>query len=405
MVRGAAAAGELPRRERLWLLRALHDETVGGALLVAAAAIALFWANSPWHAVYETLVASPITVGPVTLSAEYWAADGLLAVFFFVVGVELRHEFSVGSLVGVRNALAPVAAALGGMVIAASLFLLIVEPDDRMAWGVPVSTDVAFALAVLAAAGRGLPVEVRVFLLTVAVVNDLGAIIIIAVFYGGTINLSYAPALLAALAVVVIAQRLRGRIARAALPLLLVSSAVVAWFACLRLGVHPTVAGALVGLALRPGDEEHPGPGERALGILRPLSAGVCVPLFAFTALGIAVDSTVLVSALQDRLLIGIVVGLAVGQPAGVLLGTWLATRAGGRISESLSWRDVAIVGRLAGIGLTVALLVAQVTFADDPDRLAVAKLSILSAIVVSSLSAAVAARLQVRRISPLRAD
>jgi NhaA family Na+:H+ antiporter len=286
------------------------------------------------------------------------------------------------------------------MLAAAALFLLVASPADRGAWGIPVSTDVAFALAVLAAAGRGLPVELRVFLLTVAVVNDLGAIVVIAAFYGGDLHPAYAAGLLAAVAGIAAMQRAGGRAWSFVAPPVYIALPVMAWYCCLRLGVHPTVAGALVGLALPSGDGGRPGPGDRALGMLRPLSAGVCVPLFAFTALGVSVDAATLGNAVHDRLLLGIVLGLAVGQPAGVLAGTWVATRAGGRLSAELGWRDVAIVGRLAGIGLTVALLVAGVAFADQPERLAVAKVSVLVAIAASTVMASAAARLQVRRIS-----
>lgn len=398
---------QLPRAQRMWLLRALHDETVGGILLATSALVALAWANSPWHAAYSAIVEAEFSVGPVHLDVHGWAADGLLAVLFFVVGIELKHEFTIGSLASLRQAVVPVAAALGGMVTAGTLFVSLAPAGERGAWGIPISTDVAFALAVLALAGRRLPVEMRVFLLTVAVVNDMGAIAVIAVFYGAAIDPVYAVA--TALCIAGIAWLQHGvapgalRRAPIVLPIAYLVLVVGAWYSCLLLGVHPTVAGALMGFAMRirARDGEDRAPGDVALERLRPLSAGLCVPAFAFTAAGLHLAGTSAAEVASDRLFLSVVAGLVIGQPLGVLAGAFAATRLRGvRLNPVLSWWDVAAVGCLAGVGFTVALLVAGVRFDGDPERLAVATAGVLAANVCAIAVATVVLRLRSRALA-----
>ena len=281
--------------ERVWLLRALRGETIGGVLLLIAAVIAIAWANSPWGNSYFAL--GEITVGPeslgLNLSLATWAADGLLAVFFFVAGLELKHELTHGTLSKPSQAAVPIAAALGGMIVPAIIFVAIVAPSGvpggLRGWAVPMATDIAFALAVLAVVGRMLPVALRAFLLTLAVVDDLGAITIIAIFYSKGFSLGYFLLAVALLAVYWLLQKRRVRS-----PFIYVPLALVIWWATHESGIHATVAGVAMALLTRssvdPGETESPV--DRLQRMLLPLSAGLCVPVFAFFAAGVDLRST-----------------------------------------------------------------------------------------------------------------
>ncbi len=380
--------------ERLWLLRALRGETIGGVLLLLAAVVAIIWANSPWSDAYFELGA--ITVGPealgLNLTLATWAADGLLAVFFFVAGLELKHELTHGTLSKPAQAAVPIAAAIGGMVVPAVIFVAIVatsgEPDGLRGWAVPMATDIAFALAVLAVVGRRLPVALRAFLLTLAVVDDLGAITIIAIFYSKGFSLAYFALAVALLAVYWLLQRRRVRS-----PLIYIPLALVIWWATHESGVHATVAGVAMALLTRsstdPGETESPV--DRLQRIVLPLSAGVCVPLFAFFAAGVDLRSTGLADALSNPIAIGIIAGLVLGKPIGVVVTAWLMARfTRARLNPAIGWRDVLAVGILAGIGFTVALLITELAYTTNETLLDSAKVAVFTASVVSALIAAV---------------
>lgn len=382
----------LPLVERGWVLRQLRNETVSGLLLLLAAALALVWANSPWGDSYASLIS--FTFGPsalhLDLSVATWAADGLLAVFFFVVGLELKHELVVGSLSKPAKAAVPIAAAIGGMVLPAVIYAAInlSAPDGRPAgWGVPMATDIAFALAVLAVVGRSLPVALRAFLLTLAVVDDLGAITVIAIFYSGDIEFAW----LGISATLCIAYALLQRF-RITSAWIYVPVALGAWFAMHQSGVHATVAGVVLGLLTRvrvdPGEKRSPA--DRLDHRLHPLSAGLCVPIFAFTAAGVDLRGIGLGVALGTPVAIGIIAGLVIGKPIGVFGTAWLTARfTRASLASSLKWRDVAAVGVLAGVGFTVALLIAELGFAGETLLLDSAKAAVLAASIVSALLAA----------------
>jgi Na+:H+ antiporter, NhaA family len=384
----------VPLPERSRLLHALREETVGGALLLGAALVALVWANSPWREAYDTLTAT--TVGPealhLNLSLQAWAADGLLAVFFFVAGLELKHELVVGTLSRPATAVVPVVAALSGMVIPAVLYVVTVsalgDGDALSGWGIPMATDIAFALAVLAVLGSRLPVALRAFLLTLAVVDDLGAIVVIAVFYShGFSPLPFALALLGMAAYWYLQHR------RVDTWLVYLPLALVVWGLEHASGVHATVAGIALGLLTRvrpdPG-EVHP-PADRYEHAVRPLSAGVCVPLFAFFSAGVTVVGLG-GSVLTDPVVIAIVVGLVLGKPLGVYGGARLVARfTRASLSASLRWADVLAVGVLAGIGFTVSLLIGELAFETDQARVVEAKVGVLVASVLAAALAALA--------------
>jgi NhaA family Na+:H+ antiporter len=394
-----------PLVERSWVLSALRQETVGGALLLGSAVVALVWANSPWRTTYHELTQT--TVGPESLhlhlTLQAWAADGLLVVFFFVAGLELKHELVTGTLSRLSRAVVPVVAALTGMLLPAILYvvtvLLLGDTAAVRGWGLPMATDIAFALAVLAVMGSKLPVALRAFLLTLAVVDDLGAILVIAIFYNH--GLSVVPFLLAVVGLVVwwLLQR-----ARVGSWLVLVPLALAVWGLMHASGVHATVAGVALGLLtrVRPDPGEAASPADRYEHAVRPLSAGVCVPLFAFLSAGVTFVGLG-GSAVAQPVAVGTVVGLVLGKPLGVYGGARLVARfTRATLSPTLRWGDVLAVGVLAGIGFTVSLLIGELAFEDDPLRDTAAKIGILLASAVATVAATVALGLRSREYAAL---
>ncbi len=385
--------------QRQWVLNALRDETVGGILLLVAAVAALIIANSPLSDWYQELsstrIGPDITLGPIHLDLNLeiatWAADGLLAIFFFVAGVELHHELRLGTLANPAKAAVPLAAAVGGMLVPAIIYVVVnaVGGGDLGAWGIPMATDIAFALAVLAVVGRNLPVALRAFLLSLAVVDDLGAIIVIAIFYSKGFDAVSFVISISLLVVYGLLQRKRVRGA----PIYVVL-AVLAWAFMHESGVHATIAGVAAGMLTRvkpdPGEDESPG--HRAEHVVRPISAGFAVPIFAFFAAGVALEGTSVGDVLGNPIAIGVMLGLVIGKPIGVVTTAVLMakfTRA--ELSREIKWADVAAVGFLSGIGFTVSLLIAELAFDDGTLELSAAKLAILVASVVSALLASLA--------------
>lgn len=380
--------------ERIWLLSVLRSETVGGVLLLIAAAVALIWANSPFGDSYAAL--SDFQVGPealhLHLSLSTWAADGLLAIFFFVAGLELKHELILGTLANRRKAAVPVAAAIGGMAVPALLYFAVnsLQADgEPLGWGIPMATDIAFALAVLAVVGSRLPVALRAFLLTLAVVDDLGAILVIAVFYSSGFA---ALPFLGAIGLLVVYAWLQHQRVRAwwlYLPL-----ALALWTLVHASGIHATVAGVALGLLTRvradPGEARSPA--ARLQLRIAPLSAGFCVPVFAFFAAGVDLRGTDFAATLTSPVALGVIVGLVVGKPIGVTGTAWLVARfTRARLSSSLRWRDVFAVGLLAGIGFTVSLLISELAFQAGSSESNAARLSVLIASLIAALVSSVA--------------
>jgi NhaA family Na+:H+ antiporter len=344
----------------------LRRETVGGMLLLAAAAAALVWANSPWAQGYRTL--SEFVIGPewlhLRLTVSAWAADGLLAIFFFVVGLELKREFVAGDLRDPRRAALPIAAAVGGMVVPAAIYiginLLSGHPEDLDGWAVPIATDIAFAVAVLAVLSTHLPTALRTFLLTLAVVDDLLAITIIALFY--TDDVALVPMALALVPIGLFGLAVQRGIRDW---WLLVPLAVAAWALVHASGVHATVAGVVLGFTV-PVLGRHGRPtAEQFEHRMRPLSAGFAVPVFAFFAAGVSVSGwSGLADSLVHPVTIGVIAGLVIGKPVGVFLTAFLLARfTHATLDDDLAWRDVLGVSLLAGIGFTVSLLIGELAF------------------------------------------
>ncbi len=404
-----------PASSRATLRHRLSGDLTGGVLLLAAAAAGIVWANSPWRAAYRTV--SDAVVGPVAwhldLTLATWASDGLLAVFFLVVGLELRRELVAGSLRDPRHAAVPALAAVGGMVVPAALYVLVVGlggGSGLHGWAVPTATDIAFALAVLALVGRGLPGAARVFLLTLAVVDDLLAILVIAVFYAEEIHAGWLAG--AAVAVAAFAAlvrfRPRRRAVRAGWVVLLVGLALTAWGTLHASGIHATIAGVACGLVVpaAPGSDGRPSLASRLEHQVRPWSAAVAAPVFAFFAAGVPLSGRG--NVLAEPVAWGVLLGLVVGKPVGVLGTTALLTRFTGlRLPGGLRARDLLGVGLLGGVGFTVSLLVAHLAF-DDGTLGDAATLAVFAGSLLSALAAALVMARQRRpapRVVPRAAD
>ena len=415
---GPPAEDTSPARRRLlgrgtwpearYVATALRAETVGGALLLGAAVLALVWANTPWHTAYEAL--SGLRIGPLALhlnlTLAQWASDGLLAVFFLVAGVELKREFVAGDLSDRAKAALPIAAAACGVAVPALLYAATVLAvgsgapggDALRGWAVPTATDIAFALAVLAVINTHLPSALRSFLLTLAVVDDLIAITIIAIFYSSGVDLLMLG--LAVLPLAGFALMLRIGIHH---PLLLAVPALLAWGLVHASGVHATVAGVLLGLLVpvskaREEDDDYHTLAERIENALRPWSAGVAVPVFAFFAAGVRFVGGGLGDSVRDAAAIGVVVGLVVGKAIGIFGGTYLFARfTRAELDEDLAWSDIAGLSLLAGVGFTVSLLIGELAFGEGSARDDHVRLGVLVGSTVAALLAAVVLRLRNR--------
>lgn len=374
--------------------RFLRIETVGGSILLAATAIALIWANSPIGESYRSLAQTEI--GPASLhlnlTVAAWTSDALLAVFFLVAGLELKRELTVGELGDARRAALPVVAALGGMVVPALVAVLVgclgdaCAPGIGRTWTIPVATDIAFALGVLALAGASLPASARVFLLGLAVVDDLGAIALIAGFFTDRITwIALGVAVLLSLLYWWLQRR------RVRSPWLYGPVAIGLWCAVHASGIHATIAGVVLGLLTRavPDTGEHEAPVVRMEHRLQPWSAGVCVPLFALFTAGVPLAVDDLRGVFADRIALGVVVGLLVGKLVGIFTASVLAVKLTPAVRPAgLGWWDMVAVSMLGGVGFTVSLLLAELSIRDvaQVDR---AKAAVLLSSAMAGLLAA----------------
>ena len=359
----------------------LHDEAVGGVALLIGAVAALVWANvSPGG--YESFWHTSADVAGLHLDLRHWINDGLMAVFFFVVGLEIKRELVTGELRDRRAALLPAIAAAGGVAVPALLFLAITAGSGQTAgWALPAATDIAFAIGVLALLGDRVPAGAKLFLLTIAIVDDIAAIAIIAVVYTDTIAVGWLLAASATFALVA-AMRLAG------VPWVMayVVVGIGAWVALHESGVHATIAGVALGL-MTPAT---PVGGREVLveleHRLHPISALAIVPLFALANAGVPLGGGVIGDALSGRLAWAVVVGLVIGKTLGIAGGTFLGLRGGwGRLPDGVAHAHVWGLAMLGGIGFTVSLFIAQLAY-DDPAAIATAKIGILAASVIAAL-------------------
>ena len=372
-----------------WLRTVLSAETRTGVITIAVAIVAVAWVNSPLVSSYDALLHAKFGFPGLMLDVHAWAADFLLAFFFFVIGIELRHEFTVGSLNSPRKALVPVAAAIGGMVLPALIYVAFNAGQSTVVgWGIPMATDIAFALAVLALVAPKSNPALRVFLLALAVVDDLGAILVIALFYTPSLQPLYLGGAALALGLFAVLQR-----TRLGHPLILVPLGLGIWWLVFQSGVHATIAGVAVGLLLATrASPRKKSLADRALTVFLPVSSYVAVPLFVLVSAG--VDLAVIGdSATTSPVFAGIVVGLLVGKPLGIVLFVWIAERVfGGRRDPSLSGGDIWLIGTISSIGFTVALLINELALGDSSSG-AVGTASVVVASVIGALAAFVVAK------------
>ena len=406
----------------------IHTESVGGLVLLIATAVAIGWANSPWSEHYHHILEHHLTLNAglfkVELSIEEWINDGLMAIFFFVVGLEIKRELLFGQLSSPRRAALPVIAAFGGMVVPAALYLSLNAGGEAIrGWGIPMATDIAFALGALALLGRRVPLELRVLLLGLAVVDDLGAILVIAVAYSESLDFMQ----LGLAAVLIGAMLLVNRFGFSHAPIT-AALAFLIWVAVLKSGVHATVAGVLIG-ALTPtratfsreefaqksegllaeyrasliieGDSRTEiilgefeelvkgteSPLERLERMIHPWSSYVILPVFALANAGIELSTDAIREAALSQVTLGVVLGLAIGKVVGITMFPWLASRFGlTELPNTVSWTHVIGVGLLGGIGFTVAIFIANLAFI-DPLLVNDAKIGIMGASLMAGLA------------------
>ncbi|WP_327325163.1 Na+/H+ antiporter NhaA [Streptomyces sp. NBC_01210] len=399
--------GRLSLPERTYVSDALRAETVGGVLLLIATIAALIWANTPLSDSYESVRSfhmGPAALG-LDLSVQHWAADGLLAIFFFVAGIELKRELVAGELRDPKAAALPVIAAICGMVVPALVYTLtaVIGGGSTDGWAVPTATDIAFALAVLAVIGTSLPSALRAFLLTLAVVDDLFAILIIAVFFTDDLNFAALGGAVIGLAVFWLLLRKGVRGWYVYVPL-----ALVIWGLMYNSGVHSTIAGVAMGLMLRctKRDGEEYSPGEHIEHLVRPVSAGLAVPLFALFSAGVTVSGSSLTDVFTKPETLGVVLGLVVGKTVGVFGGTWLAARfTRAELNDDLAWPDVLAVASLAGIGFTVSLLIGELAFAGNAALTDEVKAAVLMGSLIAAVLSGILLKLRVRKYRALCED
>jgi Na+:H+ antiporter, NhaA family len=397
--------------------RFLDIEASGGLLLVAAAIVALVWANSPWAASYRDLWTTELTIDlgghAITEDLRHWINDGLMTLFFFVIGLEIKQELTNGQLARPRDAVIPAAGALGGMIVPALLFLAVnIGGDGAAGWGIPMATDVAFAIGVLALLGNRIPPELKVLLLGLAIVDDIGAIIVIAAFYSDGLQGQWLAAAVVGLVLVVVLRRVRVRY----LPVYAVLGVGI-WLATFESGVHATIAGVALGL-LAPARPFLPAPDadriadelsadqavtateirdisfrlresipvtERLQNLLHPWTSYVIVPLFALANAGVAITTDGLRDAATSSVTLGVTTGLVLGKLLGVAGAIALAVRFGvGRLPEGVTSRHITGMAAIAGIGFTVSLFVTGLAF-DDPNLAEQATLGVLAASLLAA--------------------
>lgn len=407
----------------------IATESAGSIVLLAASLIALWWANSPWAGGYHNVLAQHVVldVGVYRLDRDvhFWVNDVAMVVFFFLVGLEIKRELVLGELAAIGRAALPVIAALGGMLVPLVIFLGIARgADARAGWGVPMATDIAFALGVLRVVGRRAPSGLYVLLLAIAIFDDIGAIVVIAVFYTESLHLAAFGAALGVLALMPLCHRAGVRLVP-----VYVLLGVLAWVAMFQSGVHPTIVGVAIGLLTPTAGRDAPArytaaltalarrftraralpggaqreataevaiaaadasrdalsPLDRMEHALLPWVAFLVVPLFALANAGVALSPHALREALGVRLTYAVAVALFVGKPLGILIGAWLATRLGARLPSGVHWRAVFGMGIVAGIGFTVSIFVAGLAYADAA-LFAQAKIGIFAATVVASV-------------------
>ncbi|MDP2327251.1 MAG: Na+/H+ antiporter NhaA [Dehalococcoidia bacterium] len=402
----------------------INTETAGGVVLLLAALVAIVWANSPWEHSYHEILEHHFLVDlgfwSLDKPVHFWINDVLMVVFFFVVGLEIKREAVVGELSDLRRVIVPIVAAIGGMVAPALIFTALVAGGDGAGgWGIPIATDIAFAVGVLAVVGPRVPFGLKVMLLALAIVDDIGGIIVIAIFY--TSDLAMVP--LAATAGLLALAYFFRQLGVWYIPLY-IAIGIAGWVTTYESGIHPTIVGVMLGLlapwkawyqetgfatlaereverfreATRSHDHEFAheqklgaamtlqalaqqaiSPLDRLEHQLAPMAAFLIVPIFAFANAGVSLSLDTLGDAVKAPVALGVFFGLLIGKPVGILVATWLVVKAGAKLPTGVTWPAVFGMGTIAGIGFTVSLLITELSF-DDEHLITDAKIAILFA-------------------------
>lgn len=367
----------------------LKDEAIGGKLILVAAVLALVVANSPLHGVYEDFWAQMLSISVanfgISLDLRHWLTEGLMAIFFLVVGLEIKREAVHGQLRKFRTALLPIGAAIGGMLVPAVLYVAINadNPEATRGWAIPIATDIAFVLAIMSLLGKRVSSSLKLFLLTLAIVDDIGSILVIALFYGAGISLL--PLALAGLLAILILGLSKAKILT--MPLF-VGIAILFWLAIFKSGVHASIAGAFLGFLAPLKSHSSVSIAERLEAKMIPVSTFIVVPLFAFASLGLNFGNNPFGSDGAQPLFWGIIIGFIAGKVIGITLASWVLVNLKiADMPESTNWFQMIGVGLLAGVGFTVSVFIADIAFDTNAQLLQTAKVSILIASVISGVT------------------
>ncbi|VYT70539.1 Na+/H+ antiporter NhaA [Metakosakonia massiliensis] len=387
------------------LQRFFSSDASGGIILIIAAALAMLLANMGatsglYHSFLETPVQLRVGALEINKNMLLWINDALMAVFFLLIGLEVKREMLQGALASRRQAVFPIIAALGGMVVPALVYLAFnaQDPIAREGWAIPAATDIAFALGVLALLGSRVPPALKIFLMALAIIDDLGAIVIIALFY--TNDLSVLSLIIAAAAIVVLVALNLSGVRRTGIYILV---GTILWTAVLKSGVHATLAGVIIGFMIPLKERDGKSPAKQLEHILHPWVSFLILPLFAFANAGVSLKGVTL-EGLTSLLPLGIIAGLFIGKPVGISAFCWLALKLKwATLPEGTSMRQIMAVGILCGIGFTMSIFIASLAFASvEPELINWAKLSILIGSVLSAVTGYLI--LRKRAVNPARA-
>lgn len=375
------------------LIKFIQIETSSSIILAVTTVLALAIANSRFASDYNSI----LTLQVFNLSVSHWINDGLMAIFFFLVGLEIKKEIIVGELNNLRKASLPIAAALGGMIVPALIYVAFNRKSPELnGWGIPMATDIAFALGVLSLFGKRIPVTLKILLLAVAIVDDLGAIIVIALFYTAKINLTGFFISSIAIAGIYGIKRLKISSYSAYIPF-----GILLWFGVLYSGVHATIAGVILGLmtpiTFKISQSHQTEPADKLIKFLHMPVSFIIMPIFAFANAGVQVNFETFASAVSSNLFNGIVLGLVLGKPLGILLFSYIScTFKISSLPKELSWRHIFILGNIAGIGFTMSLFISKLALPIELEQ--IAKLAILFASICAIICGIVSGLLFMRK-------
>lgn len=357
----------------------LKLEAASGVLLIIAAVLALIMANTPLQGIYQQFLNIPVAVKISALNIDkpflLWINDGLMAIFFLVVGLEVKRELIEGSLAGRDKAIFPAVAAVGGMLLPALIYLFFNANDEiaRQGWAIPAATDIAFALGIMALLGKRVPTELKVFLLALAIIDDLGVIIIIALFY--TKSVSIMSLGLATLSLLILIWMNWRKVENTSAYLVV---GIILWVCILKSGIHATLAGVIVGFSIPLKGKQNNSPSEQLEHLLHPWVAYLILPLFAFANAGLQLGGVTLAN-LVSSLPVGVALGLLIGKPAGIFLFSWLALKLGvAKLSAKINLKQIFAVSVLCGIGFTMSIFIASLAFEGLDNFSTYARLGIL---------------------------